>query len=129
MRGKGGKTPETREAERRVFSGRRGIFHAGKNAGGTYCVSAGGGSSGTGFTCAETTPVQITAGQADWYTFKHKFRNVAGQAVITMELRRGNNLIGTWVLPNLGGSMGGNRYGWFPVNEIGPLQVRNSLRS
>lgn len=104
-----------------------GIFHAGKSNAGNYCVSAGGGSSPDIDPCAETSPVPIA--QADWYNFKHKFRNVGGQAEITMELRRGNNLLGTWTLPNLGGSIGGNRYGWFPVNEIGPLQVRNSQRS
>ncbi len=107
-----------------------GIFHAGKNAGGTYCVSAGGGSSADLDPCAETTPVQITAGQADWYTFKHKFRDVAGQVQITMELRRGNNLVtgATWTTSHAG-PIGGNRYGWFSVNEIGPLQVRNSQRT
>lgn len=106
-----------------------GIFHAGKNAGGTYCVSAGGGSSADIDPCAGTTPVTILPAAAGWYTFKHKFRNVGGSAEIAMELLLEGTLLNTWTLPNLGSPIGGNRYGWFPVNEIGPLQVRNSQRS
>ena len=61
----------------------------------------------------------ILPAAAGWYTFKHKFRNVGGSAEIAELLLEGT-LLNTWgPLPNLGSPIGGNRYGWLPVDDIG----------
>jgi hypothetical protein len=102
------------------------IFHGGTNENGKFCVSAGGGVGNNpcdnGF-----DPVEI--GAADWYTFRHQFRVVSGNVKITMKLVHGNQVIGTWATTGSSDPAGGNRYGWFPINQFPALAIDNSTRT
>ena len=67
-------------------------------------------------------PYTITA--EGWYTFEHTFRD-SGSGVLVVDLRIKNALgvtLMTWTLSDpsdtIGGTVGGNRYGWFPTDEF-----------
>lgn len=68
-------------------------------------------------------PIAIST--TGWYTFKHEFRKTAGD-VLTVRLAIIDSLgaeVGSWTLSDasdvIGVTVGGNRYGWFPVNQFG----------
>jgi hypothetical protein len=71
-----------------------------------------------------------------WYTFKHTFTGVTGGplSVILEVMPSGTNVpLGTWVRTDasdiIGGTVGGNRYGWFVQNEFDGLAIDNSFRT
>jgi hypothetical protein len=65
-----------------------------------------------------------------WYTFKHRFTDVAGLLVVVMELLPQGSAVPlhTWTLPtNFATSdLGCNLYGWFAEQEIQDLAIDNS---
>jgi hypothetical protein len=80
------------------------------------------------------TPIQITT--SGWYTFEHMFTGVPGGplTVILRVMPAGTNVpLGVWTLSDpsdiIGGTVGGNRYGWFAQNEIDELAIDNSERT
>src|SRR5688572_22202816 len=58
-----------------------------------------------------------------WYTFEHRFRDNGGVLAVDLAIK---NALGaplmTWTLSDLsdviGSTVGGNRYGWFVINEF-----------
>ena len=80
------------------------------------------------------TPIHITT--SGWYTFEHMFTGVPGGplTVILRVMPAGTNVpLGVWALSDpsdiIGGTVGGNRYGWFAQNEIDELAIDNSERT
>ncbi len=70
----------------------------------------------------------IVVDQTGWYTFQHRFRN-DGLGVLSVELSiydDTSTLVHMWVLSDptdlIDVTVGGNRYGWFAINEFGCLQ-------
>ena len=79
-------------------------------------------------------PIHITT--SGWYTFEHMFTGVPGGplTVILRVMPAGSNApLGVWTLNDpsdiIGGTVGGNRYGWFAQNEIDELAIDNSERT
>jgi len=76
-------------------------------------------------------PFTITA--EGWYTFEHRFRD-DGTGVLAVDLTIKDALgipLHTWTLSDpsdvIGTTVGGNRYGWFVINEFNPgLALDNS---
>src|SRR5688572_22341734 len=67
------------------------------------------------------TPYTISV--EGWYTFEHRFRDNGGVLAVDLTIK---NALGvalmTWTLSDLsdviGSTVGGNRYGWFVINEF-----------
>lgn len=75
-------------------------------------------------------PYAITT--TGWYTFQHNFHD-NGSGVLAVDLSildAGGNVLHTWTLSDatdiIGTTVGGNRYGWFPMNEFSFLAIDNS---
>lgn len=75
-------------------------------------------------------PIAITL--SGWYTFQHRFYD-NGSGVLAVDLsilNSGGGIVKTWTLSDptdvIGGTVGGNRYGWFPMNELLFLAIDNS---
>jgi hypothetical protein len=67
-----------------------------------------------------------------WYTFEHRFRD-NGAGVLAVDLTLKNSLgvpLMMWTLSDpsdvIGSTVGGNRYGWFPNDELPYLAFDNS---
>ncbi len=90
------------------------LVHVGTNATGTkFCVGA---SAHDQDPCGDAAlPVEITT--ADWYSFRHTFRKDGSNVVITIELRRGNTLLGAWPL-TVAGTPGRQPLWLVPVQPI-----------
>src|SRR5690348_1605465 len=77
------------------------------------------------------TPVPIT--QSGWYTFQHKFTDEAGSLRVDFSIfpRGSSTPIATWFIRpgHPISSVGGNRYGWFVIDEIPELPIDNTLRT
>jgi hypothetical protein len=88
------------------------------------------------------TPVRITT--SGWYTFRHTFRNAGGFLAVDFDIfPPGSGTAvpgGSWTIVTGDcfspctptppyGVVGGNRYGWFPNEEIPDLPIDNSLRT
>jgi hypothetical protein len=75
---------------------------------------------------------RIAVATSGWYTFKHTFSDVGGVLSVRLDLINKSTLsvVGSWVLSNsadtIGGTVGGNRYGWFVQNEFDGLAIDNS---
>jgi hypothetical protein len=71
-----------------------------------------------------------------WHTFEHLFTD-DGSGILQVQmsvLDASGNIVNTWVMSDssdvIGVTVGGNRYGWFVSNELGPeLAFDNSFRS
>lgn len=65
-------------------------------------------------------PYAISA--TGWYTFQHTFADVGGVLKVTMDIFDATDvLLHSWSLSNVSDSIattGGNRYGWFDLNEL-----------
>jgi len=77
------------------------------------------------------TPVLITV--SGWYTFRHTFRNNAGSLAVDFDILQqstGASVAHWTIVPGhpISG-VGGNRYGWFVIEEIPDLPIDNSLRT
>lgn len=60
-----------------------------------------------------------------WYTFEHRFRdNGLGVLAVDLTIKNALGPLMTWTLSNandiIGQTVGGNRYGWFVINEFNP---------
>jgi hypothetical protein len=88
------------------------------------------------------TPVLISS--SGWYTFRHTFRNAGGFLAVDFDifpLGSGSTVTGgSWTIVTGDcfspctptppyGVVGGNRYGWFPSQEIPDLAIDNSRRT
>ena len=75
-------------------------------------------------------PFTITA--EGWYTFEHMFNGVpGGQLSVTMTIKNSAGLpLHSWTLTDptdvIGTTVGGNRYGWFVIDEFPYLAFDNS---
>jgi len=65
-----------------------------------------------------------TVNVEDWYTFEHRFRD-NGSGVLAVDLTLKNSVgvpLMMWTLSDpsdvIGSTVGGNRYGWFPIDEF-----------
>jgi hypothetical protein len=74
----------------------------------------------------------FTVSAEGWYTFEHTFRD-NGAGVLAVDLKLKNSLgatLFTWTLSDptdvIGQTVGGNRYGWFPTDELPYLAFDNS---
>jgi len=78
----------------------------------------------------------VIATTSGWYTFLHEFRD-DGTGVLTVRLRvldSSGTEIHAWTLSDptdvIGTTVGGNRYGWFPYNQLGTtLAFDNASRT
>jgi len=67
-----------------------------------------------------------------WYTFDHRFRdNGSGVLVVDLTIKNAAGIpLMTWTLSDptdvIGSTVGGNRYGWFVINEFPFLAFDNS---
>src|SRR4051794_36170898 len=75
-----------------------------------------------------TTMIQSRADK-DWYTFRHLFEVVSSSVRITMQLRRANNVVHSWIVNGSADAAGGNRYGWFPEYRFSFVAIDDSRRS
>jgi hypothetical protein len=78
-------------------------------------------------------PVKIT--QSGWYTFKHRFRSQSylgtDYLAVDMMVLRHDTVVASWTisvvpLDNMT-VIGGDRYGWFVINEINDLAIDCSV--
>lgn len=75
------------------------------------------------------SPVKIT--QSGWYTFQHRFRpqNYLGTDYLAVDfiVSRHNIVVASWTISVVPVDMmtviGGDRYGWFVINEINDLAI------
>lgn len=74
----------------------------------------------------------FTVSTTGWYTFEHEFYD-AGSSVLAVDLSildASRSVLHTWTLSDstdvIGSTVGGNRYGWFAVNEFGTLAIDNA---
>lgn len=112
------------------------IFHVG-NVGGTYCIRGGTDldTQNGPAPCTEVEghePIELAPEDAGWYTFQHEFSDGAGGVQATLRVRdAGGAEIGSWeldpVIPDL--EPGGNRYGWFPWNDLAFVAIDNVERT
>jgi hypothetical protein len=80
---------------------------------------------------AGNSPIFVST--SGWYVFEHVFRDNAGVLAVDLNVYDPSNaLIGTWTLSNpadlIPSLVGGNRYGWFAVNQFANLAVDDSSR-
>lgn len=77
------------------------------------------------------TPVLITT--SGWYTFRHTFTNEAGFLRVDFDIisvATGAPVAHWTIRPGHAMSgVGGNRYGWFVIDEIDQLPIDNTLRT
>lgn len=73
-------------------------------------------------------PVAITT--SGWYEFRHVFRDNGGVLAVDLEIRSDSgsgSLVHSWTLSDptdlIGTTVGGNRYGWFVIQEFTVLAV------
>lgn len=82
-----------------------------------------------GNTCR--TPALITT--SGWYTFRHKFTNEAGFLRVDFDIfPLGSSVpVASWTIRpgHAIAAVGGNRYGWFVIDEIPQLPIDNTLRT
>jgi hypothetical protein len=77
----------------------------------------------------------ITITSKGWYTFTHRFNDDGGVLVGTLQVRAkgSGSLLGEWILSDpsdvIGTIVGGNRYGWFVIQEFPELHIDNSART
>ena len=68
-----------------------------------------------------------------WYTFRHTFRDNAGQLAVDFDilLKSTGASVAHWTIQpgHAMSGAGGNRYGWFVIEEIPDLAIDNSLRT
>lgn len=76
-------------------------------------------------------PVLITT--SGWYTFRHTFTNEAGFLRVNFDIiPLGSSVpIASWTIRpgHAISAVGGNRYGWFVIDEIDSLPLDNTLRT
>jgi len=80
-----------------------------------------------------TCRVPAVISTSGWYTFRHTFLNDAGSLAVDFDIinQSTNVLVAHWTIHS-GDSIstvGGNRYGWFVIEEIPNLPIDNSLRT
>lgn len=111
------------------------VFNAGTDALG-FVISGGNNATRCGANPADPghTPVHIMV--SGWYTFEHSFTGVTGgPLVVNMRIIQKSTgaVMGTWTRSDpsdiIGGTVGGNRYGWFVQNEFDGLAIDNSERT
>lgn len=78
-------------------------------------------------------PFVVTS--SGWYTFQHRFYN-NGFGVLAVQMNlldASGNVLKTWTRSNasdiIGTTVGGNRYGWFPIMDFPYLAIDNSVRA
>lgn len=73
-------------------------------------------------------PIAIDA--TGWYTFQHHFYDNAGVLAVDLGIfDDGGALLNEWTLSDAGdliAGVGGNRYGWFPNNELDFVAIDNA---
>lgn len=74
----------------------------------------------------------IAISDSGWYTFMHRFYDNAGVLAVDMSILDSNDmLVNSWTLSDPGdlipGVAGGNRYGWFDLNEFDFLAFDNAF--
>lgn len=77
----------------------------------------------------DRSPFAIT--QTGWYTLQHEFKNVGGVLSVDLSiLDDAESVLNTWTLSDasdtINGTVGGNRYGWFSVNQFSFLAIDNA---
>jgi hypothetical protein len=115
-------------AHRRDF-----VFNAGfytdtdaTGAGPRFVISASNNATRSGASPKNPGRMPYTIYVEGWYTFEHKFYGVpGGQLFIDLTIKNAAGVpLMTWTLTDpsdiIGVTVGGNRYGWFVINEFSP---------
>ena len=74
----------------------------------------------------------VLIGASGWYTFRHIFRDNAGQLAVDFEIVRQDTqtlIAHRTIFADPMSVVGGNRYGWFSNEEINDLAIDNALRT
>lgn len=80
-----------------------------------------------------TGPGVVSVGETGWYTIQHKFYDLGGGVLaVDVSLIRAVDgyVVKTWTLSDssdiIGVTVGGNRYGWFVINDVSNLAIDNT---
>lgn len=80
-----------------------------------------------------TGPEVVTTDETGWYTIQHKFYDLgSGVLAVDVSLIRAVDgyVVKTWTLSDssdiIGVTVGGNRYGWFVINDVSNLAIDNT---
>jgi len=115
------------------------VFNAGfytdidtTGAGPRFVISASNNATRSGAFPKNPGRMPYTVNVEGWYTFEHRFRD-NGFGVLAVDLTLKNSAgvpLMTWTLSDpsdvIGSTVGGNRYGWFVINEFPFLAFDNS---
>jgi hypothetical protein len=107
------------------------IFSVGTSTAGAFVMSAS--NNAPGFP-GNPDRDPFTVSTSGWYTFQHTFRdNGAGVLAVDMTVRHlGGSPLHTWTLSDpsdvIGGTVGGNRYGWLVYTDFPTLSLDNITR-
>lgn len=74
----------------------------------------------------------VLIGASGWYTFRHTFRDNAGQLAVDFDIIRQDTqtlVAHQTIIADPMSVVGGNRYGWFSNEEINDLAIDNALRT
>jgi hypothetical protein len=111
------------------------VFNVGTNGSGGFVMSASNNAGRSDADPANPNRNPYTISGSGWYTFQHRFYdNGSGvlAADLTVRALGSATVLGTWTLTDptdiIGGTVGGNRYGWLVNNEL-PLALDNITRS
>jgi hypothetical protein len=100
-------------------------------SGNRFVISASNNATRSGADPCNTGHDPITITSSGWYTFTHRFENHDGVLVGTLTVQ-GASVSQSWRLSDagdlIGSVVGGNRYGWFPLEEFPLLKIDNSTR-
>ena len=80
-----------------------------------------------------TGPGVVSVNETGWYTIQHKFYDLGGGVLaVDVSLIRAVDgyVVKTWTLSDnsdiIGVTVGGNRYGWFVINDVSNLAIDNT---
>lgn len=107
------------------------IFHIGTDGDGGFVASASNNAPGWPAN-PSASPHAFTGG--GWYTLLHEFNDVGGVLSVDMSLLDDSGtVLATWTRSDpsdvIGGTVGGNRYGWLVTNDFAELHMDNLRRS
>jgi hypothetical protein len=98
-------------------------------SGARFLINASNNATRSGATPCAPSAIPVTS--SGWYTFTHRFTERDGALVGTLTVQ-GAGVSQSWELANPGdliGNVGGNRYGWFVIQEFSNLLIDNSTRT
>ena len=103
-------------------------------SGSRFVISASNNATRSGANPCSAGRAPITITSSGWYTFTHQFSSRDGVLVGSLTVARTDGTrLGSWELSDsadiIGEVVGGNRYGWFVIQEFPVLRIDNSARA